>query len=160
MDEAKKKPWKTYLFWIALPETAGLIAGLLTRDGIKRYSTAILKPALSPPPWTFPVAWTALYALMGVGAARIYGASPSAARTRSIRLFLTQLFFNFCWCFLFFSLRGYAVAFFWLAALIALVIWMAITFRQVDRLAAGLQIPYILWLLFAAYLNLGVWLMN
>ena len=84
----------------------------------------------------------------------------SPARTKSIRLFLTQLFLNFCWCFLFFSLRGYAVAFFWLTALLALVIWMACAFAQVDQLAAKLQIPYILWLLFAAYLNLSVWLMH
>ena len=156
----KKKAWPTYLLWILFPEAVGLLAGWLTREGARVYSTAIVKPLLSPPPIAFPIAWGILYLLMGIGVARVYLHAASPHRTRGIRLFLVQLAMNFAWCFLFFQFRVFAAAFFWLLILLALVIWMAVTFRRADRLAAGLQIPYVLWLAFAGYLSLRVWMLN
>ena len=104
--------------------------------------------------------WTILFALMGIGAARIYLAPPSKARSRGLNLFIAQLVVNFFWSPVFFNLQAFGLAFFWLLLLWGLVIWMILTFRKVDRTAANLQIPYLLWLTFAAYLNAGVWYLN
>ena len=85
---------------------------------------------------------------------------PSAARRRGLLLFLLQLFFNFFWSILFFNFQNFALAFLWLLALWALIIGMILSFREADETAAYLQLPYLLWVTFAAYLNLGVWLLN
>ena len=156
----KAKSWKSYAVWILLTEAVGGLAGLLTRSSMEIYKTAILKPPLSPPALVFPIVWSVLYALMGVGAARIWRQPPSPARSRSLRLYLLQLFFNFVWPFLFFSLEAFGPAFLWLAALWFIVLRMILSFWDLDRPAAWLQIPYLVWLLFAAYLNLGVWTLN
>ena len=104
--------------------------------------------------------WTLLYALMGIGAARIYQSPPSKARSLGLNLFVAQLVVNFFWSPIFFNLRAFGFAFVWLLLLWVLVLWMSLVFRKVDRTAARLQIPYLLWLTFAAYLNLGVWYLN
>lgn len=124
------------------------------------YAQTIVKPPLSPPGWVFPVVWTILYALMGIGAAKIYQAPPSGNRSLGLNLFVVQLVVNFFWSPLFFNLRAYGFAFVWLLLLWGLVLWMSLVFRKVDPTAAKLQIPYLLWLTFAAYLNLGVRYLN
>ena len=156
----KHSTWKTYAFWIILTEAVGALAGLLTREGTKLYADSIIKPPLSPPALVFPIAWTILYALMGVSAARVYQTPASAARTRGLGLYLAQLAFNFFWSIIFFNLQAFGFAFLWLVVLWALILMMAFTFRRVDRPAALLQIPYLAWVLFAGYLNFGVWLLN
>ena len=122
--------------------------------------TTIQKPPLSPPGWVFPVVWGTLFVLMGIGAARIWLSPPSGDRSRGINLFIAQLVINFFWSLIFFNLQAFGFAFLWLLLLLGLVLWMARTFRKTDPPAAKLQIPYLLWLLFAAYLNLGVWWLN
>ena len=156
----KTKLWKTYAFWVLLAEAAGLLAGLLTREDLRLYSEVIAKPPLSPPAFVFPIVWTLLYALMGIGAARMYLAPASQARKRGLLLFLVQLVFNFCWSFIFFRFQAFDAAFVWLLALFVLVLGMTSAFRSVDPLAARLQTPYLLWLVFAGYLSAGVWLLN
>ena len=152
--------WKRYAFWIGLSEAVGFLSGWLTRQGTKIYQTTVAQPPLSPPPAVFPVVWSILFALMGIGAARIYAAPPSSNRTRALLLFFVQLAFNFFWSIIFFNLQAFGFAFFWLLALWALIIGMMVTFARVDKPAAWLQLPYLLWVTFAAYLNLGVWLLN
>ena len=155
-----KRNWKPYLFWILLSEAVGALSGWLTREGTDVYAQTIVQPPLSPPGWVFPIVWTILYALMGIGAARIYLAPPSQERSRGLNLFITQLVVNFFWSPIFFNAQAYGFAFVWLLLLWSLVLWMILTFRKVDSLAAKLQIPYLVWLTFAAYLNFGVWLLN
>ena len=156
----KKSAWKTYAFWILFTEAIGALSGWLTRKDTIIYSTAIQQPPLSPPGAVFPLVWGILFALMGIGAARVYLSPSSAARSRSLQLFLIQLAFNFFWSILFFSLQRFGLAFLWLAALWGLILSMIIFFSKVDPVAAWLQVPYLLWVSFAAYLNLGVWLLN
>mgnify|MGYP003294413860 CR=1 FL=1 len=155
-----KRNWKPYLFWILLSEAVGALSGWLTREGTDVYAQTIVQPPLSPPGWVFPIVWTILYALMGIGAARIYLAPPSQERSRGLNLFIAQLAVNFFWSPIFFNAQAYGFAFVWLLLLWSLVLWMILTFRKVDSLAAKLQIPYLIWLTFAAYLNFGVWLLN
>ncbi len=155
-----KKAWKAYVVWILLPELAGALSGWLSRAGMKQYARELIRPPLSPPGPVFPVVWVLLYALMGVGAARVWLRGPSKARCRGMALFLAQLGFNFFWSILFFRLQAFGLALLWLAALWVLILGMLLAFRRVDRAAGWLQLPYLLWAAFAAYLNLGVWLLN
>ena len=152
--------WKTYAFWILLAEAVGGLSGWLTRNEMKLYELTVRKPPLSPPAAVFPIVWSILYALMGFGAARVSLTPPSRTKSRAFTLFLLQLAVNFVWSLIFFRLRSYPLAFVWLMLLWALVLWMMLTFRQVDRPAAAAQIPYLLWLTFAACLNFGVWALN
>jgi len=156
----KKFNWKPYVFWIALAEGVGALAGWLTRDGLDIYKQTVTQPPLSPPSFIFPIVWAILYALMGIGAARVYLTPASNARSRGLLLWLVQLAFNFLWSIVFFNLQAYAFAFFWLIALWLLILWMTISFYQVDKTAALLQIPYLLWVAFAGYLTFGVWMLN
>ena len=155
-----KNRWRTYLFWILLAEMAGALSGWLTREGTAAYERDIVQPPLSPSALVFPIVWAVLYALMGVGAARIYLSPASSRRSRGLMLFLVQLVFNFFWSVIFFNSRQFGFALIWLAALWALILGMILLFRQVDRPAALLQIPYLLWVSFALYLNFGVWRLN
>ena len=155
-----KHKWKIYALWILFTEAVGALSGWLTRKGAKLYGEAIVQPPLSPPAVVFPIVWAILFALMGIGAARIYMAPPSRARTRALGIYVLQLFFNFFWSILFFNFQAFGAALIWLAVLWALILWMMFTFYQVDKAAAWLQVPYLLWVTFAAYLNFGVWRLN
>lgn len=156
----KQSKWKVYALWIGLTLAVGVLSGLLSRPGMQGFEETVLQPPLSPPSFLFPVVWTILYALMGIGAARIRLSEPSLWGSCSIRLFVAQLVVNFFWSLIFFNARSFVLAFLWLLLLLGLVWWMFITFRKVDKWAALLQLPYLLWLTFAAYLSAGVWLLN
>lgn len=156
----KDEKWKTYLGWILFTEAVGGLSGWLTRDGTKYFNEFVRKPPLSPPGIVFPIVWAVLYLLMGIGAARVYLSPVSRARSRSLYLYLVQLAFNFCWSLIFFNFRAYGFALLWLAALWLLILGMVTAFGEVDSLASRLQIPYLLWVSFAAYLNAGVWILN
>ena len=156
----KTTPWKVYAFWILLAEAVGGLSGWLTREASQAFPDTVIQPPLSPPALVFPIVWTILYALMGYGAARIWSSSSRPESRRGINLFLTQLVVNFFWSLIFFNAQAYGFSLLWLLLLWGLVLAMILQFRQVDPLAAKLQIPYLLWLTFAAYLNVGVWYLN
>ncbi len=156
----KRFPWKSYVLWVLLSEGVGALAALLTRAAMARFSAHVLQPPLSPPGWVFSLVWTLLYALMGVGAARVALSPPSPQRTRGLALFFLQLALNFCWSLLFFNAEAYGAALLLLAVLWGVIFGMGRAFLRVDRLAGRLQIPYLLWVTFALYLNAGVWLLN
>lgn len=156
----KKKPWKIYAFWIILAEAVGALSGWLTRNGMKAYTETVHQPPLSPPPWLFPIVWAILYALMGIGAARVSLTPQSKERNLGLNLFVSQLIVNFFWSPIFFNAQAFGTALLWLILLWILVLAMILVFRKVDKLAGYSQIPYLLWLTFAAYLNYGVWQLN
>ena len=156
----QKSKWKTYVFWIVLTELVGALAGFLSREGTELYQASVLKPALTPPGWIFPVVWGILYLLMGIAAARIALLQESGAQRAALRVYGLQLAVNFIWPLLFFNLQAFGAAFLWLVLLFALIVWMILSFRELDKTAAWLLLPYLLWTAFAGYLNLGVWLLN
>ena len=155
-----KKEWKVYAIWIAVCEAVGILAGILSRSGTEIYNMTAVKPPFTPPSWLFPVVWTILYALMGISAARIALSPESTERSTGLNLMVAQLILNFFWPLLFFNAQAYGFAFLWLLLLWILVLWMILTFRKVEPLAAWLQIPYLIWLTFAAVLNAAVWILN
>lgn len=153
----KTNNWKTYAFWILLAEAVGALSGWLTREGTQIFSDTVVQPPLSPPMIVFPIVWGILYLLMGIGAARVSLRPSSPERSRGLNLFILQLVVNFFWSLIFFNAQAYGFALLWLLLLWTLVLLMILTFRKTDSLAAKLQIPYLLWLTFAVYLNAGVW---
>ena len=151
---------RTLLFCLALPLAVGLLASLLTLGGMRDYRE-LWKPTLSPPGWVFPVAWTVLYLLMGMASWQIVTANASEERKQmALSLYAVQLTANFLWPLLFFGLGKYVLAFVWLLVLLVLVLLTRREFGRLDRLAGTLLMPYILWLCFAAYLNLGAAILN
>lgn len=149
---------KTYAISIAVALAVGGLSALFTGDSMEKYK-ALRQPPLAPPNWVFPVVWTVLFVLMGVGAAMVC-LSGSSSKKKPIAIYGLQLLVNFFWTILFFLLEARLFAFLWLLLLLGLAVWMAVSFGRVNKTAGLLQIPYILWLLFAGYLNLAVYLLN
>ena len=155
----KRNKWWTYGIFIALTLLVGMLSGFLSREGMEQVSK-LPQSALTPPSWVFPVVWGILYTLMGFGAARIWLSPESEERSRGLWLYLFQLVFNFFWTILFFRFSLYGLAFLWLLALIGLIVIMICLFSKIVPTAAYLQLPYLLWCLFAAYLNFAVYMLN
>lgn len=155
-----KKSVRPYVLWILLCEAVGGLSAFLSRKGMEIYKQSAMKPPLTPPPLVFGIVWTILYALMGISAAHVSLTTPSFHRNTGLNLFVTQLIFNFFWSLIFFQEGAYGFALVWLIVLWILVFSMMFYFSQVDHIAVFLQVPYLLWLSFAAYLNYGVWKLN
>lgn len=156
-----KKEIKIYTISIAAALAVGGLSALLTAGNMNIYSE-IVKPPLSPPSVLFPIVWTLLYILMGVGAAMIYlqrDENPEAVRNALITYGIS-LFFNFFWSIIFFNMQAYLFAFVWIILLWASVLATIIRYRKISTLAAVLQVPYLLWITFAAYLNLAIFVLN
>ena len=154
-----KSKTKVYGISIALSLVIGGLSALFTMMGMEDYRLAE-KPALTPPEIVFPIVWTILYTLMGISAARVWIASEDKGSNGGLMLYAIQLVVNFFWSIIFFTLQAYGFAFFWLLFLWLLVLLMIISFSKTDKIAAYLQVPYLLWLSFAGYLNFMVWMLN
>ena len=155
------KKYKPYIYSVLIALAVGGLSALFTLDGFGIYDI-IASPPLSPPPIVFPIVWTVLYILMGTSAAIVFtsGQASYDKRTQALKSYGLSLILNFFWSIIFFKLGAFFFAFVWLLALLATVVRTVLEYREIDRLAAVLQIPYLLWLLFAAYLSAGVWILN
>ena len=150
---------RPYLFFVVLALAVSGAAGAAARACMDAYDL-LTKPPATPPDRLFPVVWTLLYLLMGIAMGRVWRAGSGSARRQAAALWCVQLGVNGFWPVVFFLWQEHGAAFFLLAGLIALVLAMSAQFSRRDPEAAWLCAPYLLWLLFAAYLNLGIWLLN
>ena len=151
--------WKPLLLALALPLAVGGFSAFLTRDGMKAF--AALKQPLSPPAWLFPVVWTLLYLSMGLASYLVWVSGVSdKRRDRALTVYGLSLAANFLWPILFFTVQAWGAAFVLLLLLWVLVGIAALLFGAIVPRAGKLLLPYLAWLTFAAYLNLGVWLLN
>lgn len=145
---------------IAIPLAVGALASLLSGGGMDVFSM-VEKPPVAPPAWLFPVAWTILYSLMGISSYLILTAdAPKEQKDDATFIYGWQLLVNFLWPTFFFNFQWYLFSFFWLLLLWLLVLLMIWKFKDISRIAALLNIPYLLWLTFAGYLNFSIWLLN
>ena len=152
--------WKLLIPAVLLPLTVGGLVALLTGSAMDNYSQ-VTRPPLSPPGWLFPLAWSLLYILMGISSYIVATSSVSGERReRALCVYALQLAVNFAWPIIFFKLSAYGAAFFWLLLLVVLVLITILLFWHISKTAGKLLLPYLLWLLFALYLNLGVWMLN
>lgn len=154
-----KQKIKTYGISLLIALGVGGLSALLTNMGMDNYDAAA-KPALTPPDIVFPIVWTILFALMGISAAKVYLSPAGTQRSRGLLVYALQLAANFIWSILFFNFQAYGFAFFWLILLWVLILLMIVLFAKSVKSAALLQIPYLLWVSFALYLNYMVWMLN
>ena len=153
-----KTAWKRVFSWLIPLLIGGL--GILLSGGMGNFQV-LNQPPLSPPAWLFPIVWTVLYVLMGEAAFRIYASDADQKQKRkALTAYGVQLALNLLWPIVFFGGQKYLAAF---VVIIALWVAIFITLRQfvkIDETATDLLIPYFVWVTFAAYLNLGVFLLN
>lgn len=155
-----KTKWKTLILCIAIPLVVGGVAGFLSSGSMDTFE-ALTKPPLSPPGWLFPVVWTILYTMMGIAFYLIITADATRKDIATAsKLYGLQLLFNFLWTIWFFNLGLYWFSFLWLVALWFLILATAAAFSRISKPAAYLLIPYLAWVAFAGYLNLGIAILN
>ena len=155
----KIKP-KALILCLLVPLAAGALGAALSGGGMREFQE-MTKPALTPPGWVFPAVWTVLYLMMGLASYLVLTAkAPREDVESALTVYGCQLAVNFFWPVLFFRLRVYLFAFFWLVALWLLVIATLAFFHKLHKTAGVLLIPYLLWVTFAGYLNMGISLLN
>ena len=142
----------------------GALAGFITKDSAQIYAQ-YNKPIFSPSDMVLGIVWSILYILMGISAYLIYNTPTSSQEENKVKynalfIFFLQLVVNFFCPIIYFNFNQILLAFVWLIVLLGLVIYMVKLFYPINKLASLLQIPYILWLLFALYLNLGIYILN
>lgn len=152
---------KSYIYSILIALGVGGLSALISSKGMDIYKT-IVRPPLSPPAILFPIVWSILFVLMGISAAIIYNTHYAAfgQRTSALLTYALSLIFNFFWSIIFFNLRWFGFAFFWILILLFLIIRTIMKYFKINKVAAYLQIPYLLWVTFATYLNLAIWYLN
>lgn len=148
------KKIKTYAVYIVVTLIIGGLSAVLTMESMKEYSS-LAKPLLSPPAWLFPIVWSVLFVLMAIGGAKYNLKSKMVSF-----IYMLQLAVNFFWPIIFFNMNLYLFAFVWLILLLILVALMAKQFYMQEKWAGLIQIPYVVWLIFAGYLNFMVYLLN
>ncbi len=154
------KKFLSFAIGIAIPLAVGGLAALLTKDSMDIYQT-IVQPPLTPPGILFPIVWSILYILMGVSGTLVWNSDAAAKEKRvALTVYGVQLVVNFFWSIFFFNERLFLLSFLWLALLWGLIIAMIIRFYRINKAAGLLQIPYLLWVTFAGYLNLAIYLLN
>ncbi len=142
-------------FTIFTPLIGGGLVGFIISSHID-YKT-LNKPPLSPPSFIFPVAWTIIYLLLGIGYYLIIKKNPNY---KDKKLYYTSLIINYLWSIIFFIFKWYFVSIAWILILDITIVSLLKSFYRENKLSAYLQIPYLAWTLFATYLNIGIYLLN
>lgn len=155
------KKLKPFIVSVVIALAVGGISAAVTSGSMDIYSE-INRPPLSPPSILFPIVWTILFTLMGISAALVWKFNESKPYDvrNALVVYAVNLAVNFIWSLIFFNMQAYLFAFIWILLLLAVIVAMIILFKRVSPLAAYLQIPYLLWVTFAAYLNFAIYLLN
>lgn len=144
---------------ILIAQSAGIIGSFATFSAIPTWYAGLVKPAFSPPSWVFGPVWTILYALIGISLFLVWQERGKEKRV-TLGIFFVHLFLNALWSILFFGLHNPSLAFFEILLLLATLLVVIWQFWRVKPLAAYLLVPYLLWILFAAFLNFVLWQLN
>jgi len=155
----KKINWPQLILIVLITELIGALGGLFSGNAGQMY-TSFIRPSLSPPGWLFGIIWPVLYLLMGIAAYIIYQMPQTPERKKATTLYWVQLFVNFLWPIVFFRFELYWLSVAVIILLDILVLITTITFYKIEKAAGYLMIPYLFWILFATYLNIGIALLN
>lgn len=153
----KKIDIKKLIFYIGITLLIGSLPSFFIKIG-ETYKS-LNRPPLSPPGIVFPIVWTILFILMGISI-YIIMMSNSKNKEEARLIYFIQLIVNACWTPIFFGLEEFFLALLWIIMLILLVVIMIIMFYKINKTSAYLNIPYLIWLLFACYLTFGVFVLN
>lgn len=153
----QKINWHLLIISILVPNITGLLIGFFTNSSVNYYN--LILPDFAPKPWVFPLVWTVLYTLMGLSYYLVF-ISHNKSRKSALNIYKIQLIVNYFWSILFFVFNLQLVSFFWSILLIILVTIMIIRFFFINKTATYIQIPYLLWLMFATALNLSIYFLN
>ena len=148
------------LLAILIPVAVGAISGFFTASSVDGWFTTLQKPSFNPPNWLFGPVWTSLYILMGIASWMVWKQPASVQRTKALRLYGVQLFFNFCWSLIFFYLHQPGWAFLEIIILWLLILLTIFSFSRVQKTSPWLLVPYISWVSFASILNYAIWNLN
>ena len=155
----KKHNIADMLIFIISAELIGALSALLS-GGFSDFFTKYEEPPLLPPAWLFPVVWVILYAVMGFSAYIIYSSDENAIRKKALTVYWTQFAVNFMWSIVFFRFEALWAAFAVIIVLLVLIAVMINRFRKINAKAAYLNVPYLLWVAFASYLNFATAIIN
>lgn len=147
--------FKKFIKYLSIPLLAGFIGYLL--GGNNEIYSSIIKPPFAPPPILFPIVWTILYILMGISS---YIISNNSNNYKALQVYYIQLVVNLLWPLFFFRLNLFLFSSLWILLLLVLVIYMFYLFFKINKTAALLQLPYIVWLIFASILNFSIYILN
>lgn len=150
------KKFKIYAKSILIALVINGIVGFITSKFMD-YNN-LVKPPLAPPGILFPIIWVILFILMGISYGMLKTKSLVDSKTKTI--YYLQLFVNALWSIFFFVFKWRFFAFIWLIFLIILILIMIINFYKKDKISAYIQLPYLIWSIFAAYLNIAIYLLN
>lgn len=145
---------------ITLPLLVGGISGFATATSINDWYVSINKPSFNPPNYLFGPVWTTLYILMGISFYMILQTASHDMRKKAVNIFSIQLLLNFCWSFIFFNFQLPGFAFAEIIIMWISILTMIIIFYKINKTAALLQIPYLMWVSFASVLNGSIWYLN
>jgi benzodiazapine receptor len=145
---------------ILIPLSVGAVASLLSMDAVHGWYKLAQKPSFTPPNWVFGPVWTVLYILMGIGLSQVWVSNDTDLKNRALLGFGVQLIANFLWTFLFFTLKSPLLAIFDCVILSGSIVWMIFSFFKIRPVIGILQIPYLLWSIFAALITFKIWLLN
>lgn len=146
--------------FVVLVELLGAMGSIFTAPKIGTWYANLIKPSFSPPNWLFGPVWITLFALMGIALYIVWEADKTQTRKTALRAFWIQMILNICWSLLFFGLESPLLGFVGIIFLLLAILWTIRNFWKVKELASWLLIPYILWVSFAAILNLAIWILN
>ena len=145
---------------ILVPLLIGAVSGIATASSVNDWFLTIKKPVFNPPNYLFAPVWTVLYILMGISFYMVLQTPYLKSKKDAIAIFVIQLVLNFCWSFLFFKFQLIGAAFIEIILIWISIICMIYAFYKINKSAAYLQLPYLLWVSFASVLNGAIWWLN
>ncbi|MDO8261322.1 MAG: TspO/MBR family protein [Candidatus Magasanikbacteria bacterium] len=157
----KLKDYRNLFLSILICNLAGAIGSIFTMPAIDSWYSNLVKPALNPPSWVFGPVWTTLYILMGVAAFIVYNHGWKKVEVKiALSIFGFQLILNTLWSIIFFGFQNPGLAFVEVVLLWTMIVLTIVSFSKISKKAAILLVPYLLWVSFASYLNLSLFLLN
>ncbi|KTD62696.1 tryptophan-rich sensory protein [Legionella spiritensis] len=156
----RKCGWITLFLWIITFQIIGFFLGLITKANMGGWYDALQQSWLTPPPFVFSIAWSVLYTLLAIVGFLFWQNQKQTNMKPLFNLYLLQLVMNWAWPILFFQLRWTGFCLVWLFLLTCLVGWLMVRVKKIKNVIALLLVPYVIWLLFATYLNGVIWLYN
>ncbi|WP_158057992.1 TspO/MBR family protein [Halorussus halophilus] len=159
-DAERGVSWPALLASIVVCQLAGIVPSILTADDVATWYPTLVKPAFNPPNWVFGPVWTTLYLLMGIALYLVWRSDAGRIRQLALAVFAVQLALNASWTLVFFGANLLFGGLVVIVVLLATIVATIVAFARIDRRAAALLVPYLLWVSFATVLNYELWRLN